>query len=171
MLQFIAMGASALQAFGERQAAYDQADALRVKGRSQLYEGELDKAMRDIEADQTLEQSQREADNIRRQGILMRSAATVAQSGSGVMIGEGSAQAAIDQIETLASADALAALYSGANKSASIRASGRFAQKAGQNQYHAAMKGASSTESAGDMKMITGLAKTFFTESSANKKG
>ncbi|MES2973269.1 MAG: hypothetical protein V4757_06655 [Pseudomonadota bacterium] len=133
------MSASAQEDAGEAAAA-----ERRAQGQSALYEGALDQELRNLEAKDISTAAQNEADNIKRQAMLIRGQMRVAQSGSGVVMGEGSAQAAFDQLDTLSSADALAALFSGVNKSVSTRASGRFSYERGQQTKLAGERAAQS---------------------------
>ncbi|MDO8385092.1 MAG: hypothetical protein Q7T13_01665 [Polaromonas sp.] len=117
----------------------------------------METALRGQEAEDITLSAAREADNIKRQAAIMRGSIVVAQSGSGAMIGEGSAQAALDQLDQLSSADALAALYSGVNKAASVRAQGRFAGTAADQRAKSSFAAASSYEGAAKAALIGGL--------------
>ena len=146
-----------IAADGQQKSAEAQAGQARVAGHAALYEGALDKAMRDKDAAAITLSAQADADNIKRQSMLMRSQMAVSQSGSGVMIGEGSAQAAMEQLDALSSADALAALYSGVNKSSSVRAGGQFAAEAGKQRNIAAGQAAADFTQAGNTAMTVGV--------------
>lgn len=154
----ISAGGSLMSAMGQADAQKSQAAAQRVQGQAALSEAALDKELRNKEATDIMAAAVNEADNIKRQALLMRGQIAVAQSGSGVMIGEGSAQAAMDQLDALSSADALAALYSGVNKSVNTRASGRFAYEAGVNKNKAHQQAAKSLDNAAQSTMLSGIA-------------
>lgn len=149
----LAIGSLAMSAYSADQqskAVAASAAEARVQGAAAMYEGAYDREMRQLEARDTMAAANEEYDQIRQHAYNLRSAAITAQSGSGVAIGEGSAQAAVDQIETLATADALAALYSGINKSLSIREQGRVAGEQGRQALVTSNRRASSIQSAAD---------------------
>ena len=154
----ISAAGTAFSVMGSMSSANAQAGAARQQGMASLSEGAMDQELRNAEALDIRREAAMEADNIKRQAMLLRGQMTVAQSGSGVLIGEGSAQAAFDQLDALSSADALAALYSGVNKAASTRASGRFAQQAGSNRNGAMQQAAAGYKTAGTLTAIGGLA-------------
>jgi len=164
----VGVAGTAISAYGAANASKAAAGQARVSGMAALSEGAMDQASRNQEAKDITYAAAKEADNIKRQAAVMRGSIVVAQSGSGTMIGEGSAQAAIDQLDALSSADALAALYSGVNKASSTRASGRFAGQAGAQKNSASSAAASSLETAasyaligGGLSAASGLAKGF----------
>jgi type II secretory pathway component PulC len=126
----------------------------RVAAMAAQSEGALNEEMAYLEADDIQAEAAREADNIKRQAMMVRGTIAVAQSGSGAVIGEGSAQAAMDQLDTLSSADALAALYSGVNKSVSQRAQGRFGMTAANERSKALGAQAGSQEAAGKAALV-----------------
>lgn len=144
----VALASAAASASAQKQAGEASAAEARIAGNAADYEGQLDKALRNMEANDVMTAAQQEANEIRRQQMLVRGQMMVAQSGSGVVMGEGSAQAAMDQLDTLAASDALAALYSGVNKAVSIRHQGEQSAQSGTNQMKAANRSAASTESA-----------------------
>lgn len=143
---------------GQSSAARAQAGAARTQANAAAYEGALDQALRGIESEDIRKEAAAEADQIRRAALLQRAQIIVAQSQSGTVIGEGSSQAALDQLETLASADALVALHTGVNRSTSTRASGRFAATAANNRTNALQQAARSYSSQGTAAVIGGLA-------------
>lgn len=147
----VAVAGAVASASAQKQAGEASAAEARIAGNAADYEGQLDKALRNMEADDTMTAAQQEANEIRRQQMLVKGQMMVAQSGSGVVMGEGSAQAALDQLDTLAAADTLATMYSGVNKAVSIRHQGDMSAKAGANQMKAANRSAASTESASRM--------------------
>ena len=158
ILAGISIAGSAFSVIGQSSAARAQAGSARVQANAAAYEGELDNALRGIEASDITREAAAEADQIRRAAMLQRGQIVVAQSQSGTVIGEGSSQAAIDQLETLASADALAALYSGVNRSTSTRASGQYAAKAGSNRSSALTQASRSYSAQGSAAVLGGLA-------------
>jgi hypothetical protein len=138
-------------------AAQAQAGESRMSGFAAIKEAAMDDAFKNMEAEDTMTAARAEADQIRRAAFLTRGTIVVAQSGSGVVIGEGSAQAAMDQLDTLASADALAALYSGVNAAANARAQGRLGVEAGRQRAEAYSRQANSQLAAGRAAMTSGL--------------
>jgi hypothetical protein len=160
-MAWIAVGtAVATAAYGgyqANQAAKKQAGQSRLAGASAISEGAMNEALNNVEAQDVELAARQQADQIKRQSLLMRGTIVVAQSGSGVMIGEGSAQAALDQLDMLSSADALAALYSGVNAAASKRMDGRLGIRAAQNKAEAFGAQAGSQLAAGNAAMIGGL--------------
>lgn len=129
----------------------------RVASMSAISEAALNDEMAKLQADDTMDQAQKQAAMIKKQAQFQRGGIIVAQSGSGAVIGEGSAMAALDQLETLSSADALAALYSGINESTSTRASGRFQKQAGTNRASTLGAQAASQSAAGQGALIGGV--------------
>lgn len=147
----VALASAAASADAQKQAGEASAAQSRIAGNAADYEGQLDKALRNMEADDIMTAAQQEANDIRRQQLLIKGQMAVAQSGSGVVMGEGSAQAAMDQLDTLAAADTLSTLYSGVNKSVAVRNQGEQSALAGTNQLKAANLSAASTQSASRM--------------------
>jgi hypothetical protein len=129
----------------------------RVAAMAAQSEGALNEEMAYLEADDVQAEARSEADQIKRSAAVMRGTIVVAQSGSGTMIGEGSGQAALDQLDTLSSADALAALYSGVNKSVAQRAQGRFGMAAANEKSNALGAQAKSQTSAGKAALVGGV--------------
>lgn len=160
-MTFVAAGVAAAGAlyagYQADQGAKAAAGQSRVAGMSAISESAMNEALSNLEGDDMMTQARDEADGIKASALRMRSQIVVAQSGSGVMIGEGSAQAALDQLDTLASADALAALYSGVNRAASQRANGRFGRQAGMEKAKAFGAQASSQLAAGKAALVGGL--------------
>ncbi|MDO9100505.1 MAG: hypothetical protein Q7V53_07215 [Caldisericota bacterium] len=144
----VGLASSAMSAKAQSDAGKAHGIEARIAGNAADYEGQLDRALRNMEADDIMTAAQQEAHDIRRQQMQIRGQMLVAQSGSGVVIGEGSAQAAMDQLDTLAASDTLAALYSGVNKAVSVRHQGEMSAQAGQNNLLAANRSASSIERA-----------------------
>jgi hypothetical protein len=110
-----------------------------------------------INADEIEAHSVAEANNIKRSALTMRHTLITAQSGSGVAIGEGSAQAALDQIDTLASADTLAALYDGVNRSVGTRLQGGMIGQAGRNAAMSGFLANQTMQNAAQMQLIGGM--------------
>lgn len=126
-----------MQAEAARDNAKNQADATAAAGLNDAYEGYLNQALREIEADQVMDEGIQLANRVRREALVLRSQQMVAHAASGVLIGEGSAQIAQEHIETLASADTLALMYSTVNRAHALTTQGDFAAKAGENRQRA----------------------------------
>lgn len=158
----VSVASSAMAAKAQSDAGKASAAEARLQGNAADYEGQLDRALRNMEADDMMTAAQQEANDIRRQQMLIRGSMLVAQSGSGVAIGVGSAQAAMDQLDTLAAADTLSAMYSGVNKAVSTRNQGDMSAKAGKNQMEASNRNASSIQRASGLQatgtLLGGLA-------------
>jgi hypothetical protein len=153
----IAVAGTLYSAHQTNQGAKAAAGQANVAGHSAISESAMNEALGNLEADNQMAQARAEADTIKAQAYRMRGQIVVAQSGSGAMIGEGSAQAAMDQLDALSSADALAALYSGVNRAASTRANGRFGRQAGMERAKGFGAQASSQLAAGNAAMVGGL--------------
>lgn len=153
----VAVAGTAYSAMQQNAGARAAAGQSNVSGMASISEAAMNEKLSNLEADDTMTQARAEADNIKASALRMRSQIVVAQSGSGVIIGEGSAQAALDQLDTLASADALAALYSGVNRAASQRANGRFGRQAGMEKAKAFGAQAESQLAAGNAALVGGL--------------
>lgn len=138
-------------------AAEARAGEARRAGAGAMSEAALDEELRNQEATSIMATARREADNIRRQAQTVRAGVLVAQSGSGAVIGEGSAQAALDQIEALSSADALAALYGAVNAASSKRMAGRLALQTGRETFDAMGRRAATESAAGDAALFGSL--------------
>lgn len=123
-----------------------------INAQAQTYEGSLNKEMRYMEAEDVTNQAQTEADKIREQAIAYRGAQTVQQAASGVVIGEGTAQALLDRTSELATADVLATLYSGTNKATAIKQGADLQQDASVRNANATMEKANAESSAYMMK-------------------
>jgi hypothetical protein len=143
--------------YQSNKAGQAQASDSRMDGFVAIKEAATEQSFKEMEAEDIMTAARAEADQIRRAALLARGTIVVAQSGSGVMIGEGSAQAAMDQLDTLASADALAALYSGVNAASNARAQGRLAVEAGRNRAEGFSRQASSQLAAGRASMTGSL--------------
>lgn len=158
----VGLASSAMSAKAQSDSGKAQGIEARIAGNAADYEGQLDRALRNMEAEDIMTAAQQEAHDIRRQQMQIRGQMLVAQSGSGTVIGEGSAQAAIDQLDTLAASDTLAALYSGVNKAESVRNQGEMSAKAGTNQMQAANRSATSIQRASSLQatgtLLGGLA-------------
>jgi hypothetical protein len=129
----------------------------RVSGFAAQKESALNDATAQQEALDIKQAARDQADQIKRSAMQRRGQILVAQSASGTVIGEGSAQAAMDQLETLSSADALVALYSGVNAAASRRHQGRLGLQAGSEKATAFGMEAASQEAAGQRALVGGL--------------
>lgn len=138
-------------------AMQTQADQAMLAGSNSQYQGYLTEKMNEMQAEEVMRQTYEQVAQIRQTAAQMRGQLVSAQAGSGVVIGEGSAQAAVDQIDALASADTLAALYAGVSKSISIKTEGRWAADAGDNAYKSSLSQAASLNSAANTAMVTGI--------------
>lgn len=145
---------SVMQGIGAMNASERQAQEMEDQASAEAYEGYLNKYLREIEADNVVKQSKDEAENIKYKALMIRSQQMVAHAASGIIVGEGSAQVAADQVDKLASQDALAALYSGINKSTTLRATGDFAVKSAVSRARALDRQAAATEEAGFNRML-----------------
>lgn len=160
-MTWIATGISAAGAlyggFSANASAKAGAAQSRVQGFAAQREAALNDATAQQEALDTMQAARDQADQIKRAAMLARGQIVVAQSASGTVIGEGSAQAALDQLETLSSADALVALYSGVNAAASMREQGRRGMQAGAEKAKAYGLEAASQEAAGGRALAGSL--------------
>lgn len=141
----------------QQEAADTQADQQRAAGYDAEYKGMLQEKLNEMEAESVMKQANDQVAQIRRTSMQMRGSLTAAQASSGAIIGEGSAQAAIDQIEMLASADALAALYSGVNKVVQLKTNGRWASESGSKDLKSSLAQANSLNVVGQTAMVTGI--------------
>lgn len=108
--------------------ASEQADAM---GEAAMYSSEAGgrrQAQNEYEAKQIIEQSKEQARKVRAEAINVRGKQVAAQASAGVVIGDGSAQAMVDEVSRLSEADAVAYLLSGANGSISANEQGRLAK-------------------------------------------
>ncbi len=131
------------------QSAKAGAAQSRIQGAAAIKEAALNNASAQLEARDLIQQARNQADQVKRAAALARGQIVAAQAASGTVIGEGSAQASLDQLDTLSSADALVALYSGVNAAATRRYEGRLNVEAGRERFKAAGLEASSQERAG----------------------
>lgn len=129
----------------------------KINSQAAAYDGSLNSELRNIEAEEVTKQAETEADKIRTQAIAFRGSQTVQQAASGVVIGEGTAQAMIDRTSELATADVLATLYSGANKSTVIKQGGDMQREASVRQANAIMDKANADSSAYKMQAVGSL--------------
>lgn len=136
-MPYFLAAAAAVAAYGAYSGGQTAKRNARVKGEADAYEGALNKNLRDGEAQDIMGQTHTQADLIRAKAIAFRGAQAVQQASSGVMIGEGSAGQVMDQTTQLAMADTLATLYSGVNKSVSIKQGAEMQQKASINNANA----------------------------------
>jgi type II secretory pathway component PulC len=154
----------------QQEAANTQADQERAAGYDAEYKGMLQERLNEMESEAVMKQANDQVAQIRRTSMQMRGSLTAAQAASGAVIGEGSAQAAMDQIEMLASADALAALYSGVNKVVQLKTNGRWAAEAGDKALQSSLGQANSLNSIGQTTMVTGITSAIGTLGSAYAK-
>jgi type II secretory pathway component PulC len=158
----LAVAGTAMSYDAQKKAADAQAGEAVLQGNRRMSEAFLSEAMQGVEADSIQAGAAAQAAKIKEQALSMRGSMVSAQAGSGVVIGEGSAQAAEDQIETLAAADVLATLYQGADQSVAVRQQGRWEGQAGANTYLSSVMSAKSMHAAGmaqaNATLVSGLA-------------
>jgi hypothetical protein len=109
MWQLIAAGASLLGGISEGQQA----------ARNLARQAAID----EFEARGALEQAREEAQNIYANAAAIKAEQVAQFAAAGVVIGDGSAQAVIDETDRLSRQDALASLYTGGRQAAALRAS------------------------------------------------
>jgi hypothetical protein len=84
-------------------------------------------AQSEYEAKLIVEQSKEDARKVRSSAIKLRGSQVAAQAASGVIVGDGSSQAMLDEVSQLSEEDAVSFLMSGANGFISKVQEGRFA--------------------------------------------
>lgn len=84
-------------------------------------------AQSEYEAKLIVEQSKEEAREIRANAVRLRGQQVAVQAASGVIIGDGSSQAMLDEVSALSEEDAVAVLMSGANGFIAKKEEGRLA--------------------------------------------
>jgi len=137
--------------------AMSAGDAQRQQGDAAAYEGFMSQQLREMEAQDVMNQADEKVQQIRRQAQEFRGSQVVQQAANGVMIGSGSAQAMIEKTTQLAEADALATLYSGVNKASSIKLGGRMDAQAGMNRAAAYYEDANNRQTAAFIDAGTSL--------------
>jgi len=156
----IAIGGMALSAYGaykSNQAGKAQAAEAARQGFYSMSEAIRQEELQKLEADRIQEQAVTQAAAVRRQAMGMRGALAAAQASSGVVIGEGSAQAAMDMIDTLSAADTLAALYAGADKAVATRQNAEMVGEAGHNSFLSGLETANTIRDAANAQLIGSL--------------
>lgn len=149
----VLMAASAAaSAAAAAKASSDAKKNGKINSQAMAYEGGLDKELRYIDAETATRQAQTEADSIREKAIAYRGMQHVQQAASGVVIGEGTAQAMVDRTSELATADVLATLYSGANKATAIKQGADMSNSTAVRQANMVMEKANAESSAYMMK-------------------
>ena len=138
------VASGAAQAYGQTKAGADKAEALFLDGLARQYKGTLDNELANQEAGMVKKQAIDTANIIRRKFEQVRGQLIAAQGGSGVVIGEGSAQVAADEANKLAVADMMAVIGSGINRAEALKTQGRFAEQAGEAAFHAGVAAATS---------------------------
>ncbi len=138
--------ASAAGTMSSISAANDAADTAAAQGRvaagNAAYKGYLQKELNQLESANVARQTDSEVQKIRAAAITFRGTQTAAAAASGVIIGDGSAQAAIDHTTQLADSDILATMYAGVNKQIALQTGGRFAVRDATNQAGALLSDA-----------------------------
>lgn len=112
--------AMALNAYGQKKQG--EADA-----RSYARQAALD----EFEAEGIIEESEAQADQVFMQALAIKSKQVSQLANSGAVIGDGSAQAVVDETEKLARMDAMAALYQGSQQASVVKAGGDAKMVAG----------------------------------------
>lgn len=156
--------AVAISAVGVGMSAYAASESSKAQGKEAVRRGNLQQTeafineeYAKVDAEAVKQRALAESINIKRQALNMRAGLVNAQSGSGVVIGEGSAQAALDQIDTLASADALAALYEGGSKAVKMRIGADMTGEAGRNAAKSGALTGSTMGAAAQLQLTAGL--------------
>lgn len=143
--------ADAKNAVYAKYQAHAQASESINQGVFALREAAMSSALTRQEALDLKQASLDQADKIKQAAMFQRGQIVVAQSASGTMIGEGSAQASLDQLDTLSSADALVAIYSGVNAAASKRLEAQLIMEAGKNRARGFVAEGASQRLSGDI--------------------
>jgi hypothetical protein len=155
----VAMAASAAMS---AKGASDQADAQAEAGAYTAKSAGRNRARSDFEAQQILDKSQEQARQVRAQAIAVRGKQIATQAASGIVVGDGSAQAMVDEVTQLAEQDAVAYLMSGANGYISQSEKGRLEQMDGEFQAKQLMKQSNNTRFNGivgaGIQLVGGLA-------------
>lgn len=144
----VALAASAAMS---AKGASDQADAQHKAGIYSAQSAGRQQAQSDYEAKQIIEQSQEQARQVRAQAIAVRGKQVATQAANGVIVGDGSAQAMVDEVTKLSEQDAVAYLMSGANGYISKTEQGRLARMDGEFQSKQLLTQASNTRFNGMM--------------------
>ena len=113
------------------------ASAARKQAQAQQNQQYMNAMLRELENEQIKEAAVKEAALIRFRANRLRGSQIAQQAATGVVIGEGSAQAVIDDTQALAEADALVVAYNGIAGIRSNNAAARFARMAGDNAISA----------------------------------
>lgn len=162
-MTYFMVGAAVISAAGaiytgvqSNKAGKAKAGQERVAGAAAQGEASMTESLKKQEAADIRTTAAGKADQIKAAALQARSLIVNQQASSGAVIGEGSAQAAVEQVNALATADALAALYSGANAAVSAETQGRFTAAAGMERNKAAGAAAASAEAAGQAALVGG---------------
>lgn len=113
------------------------ASAARKQAQAQQNQAYMNAMLRELENAQIKEAAAKEAALIRFRASRYRGSQIAQQANAGVVIGEGSAQAVIDDTQALAEADALVVAYNGIAGIQSNSAAARFERMAGDNAISA----------------------------------
>lgn len=123
------------------------------------------RAQAQIDANYAASEAELQARTIRKAGDRQRAEARAALAGSGVVVGEGTAEQIDKEIQTNVEEDALMAIYDGRNRSQSILQGGRIAASRSENQARAAGYAATGSALSGINTVASGWA------TAAKKKG
>lgn len=110
-------------------AASEQASSQREAAKYQTEAGGRQRAQSEWEAEQIWKQAEQESSIIRSKAIQLRGTQVAQQAASGVMVGDGSAQAMLDETTKLAEQDVMATLYNGARGVLAKEEAGRLAEQ------------------------------------------
>lgn len=131
------VAASAASAANQMAAAKNAERQSEIAASNASYQGMLQNQINGIEADQVAMQTDEEINKIRGSALAIRSQQSAQAAASGIVVGEGSAQAIRDNTARLAHSDVLATIFSGVNKEMSIRTGGRMSEQAAINRADA----------------------------------
>lgn len=141
-----------------------QAKAHTKSAWSSMETGAYNDAQKAVESDQIREAADLKAKQIKSSALFMRGKQIANQAASGVVVGDGSAQAMVEQTIALSSQDVFVELYNGA-------ASSLYAMNAGKNYGIAAMAQSDAQDSAADSAIFQGVTSAAQTGISAYYSG
>jgi hypothetical protein len=121
----VAVAGVGLSVYGASQQASGQKKAARY----QTEAGGRQQAQSEWEAEQIWKQAEDQARQIRAKAIQMRGQQVASMAASGILIGDGSSQALLDETTNLAELDAMATLYNGARGVLAKEEEGRLARQ------------------------------------------
>lgn len=141
----LAAGGTAVSVYGQMEAA-DQAKET----------ANLQQQQANADADYAASEAELQARAIRKAADKQRAEARAALAGSGVVVGEGTAELIDQNIQRNSEEDALMAIYDGKNQAASIRQGGALAARSSRNAANAAHIGAFSSALQGGATVARG---------------